>query len=155
MLLPDPTRERADLPHVIAHRGFSLKKPARHRGMDRELARLLANHPMRSRVTVQSFDSDSLHTLARHAPQIRLALLVKAPPHRPALHAWASSVNPWHGGLSSAYVRRAQLAGLTTYAWTVNEANDIRRLADMGVDAIITDLPSHVVRSLSGAGASR
>jgi glycerophosphoryl diester phosphodiesterase len=36
----------------------------------------------------------------------------------------------------------AARAGLAVVPWTVNDASDLRRCADLGVDAVITDLPA-------------
>lgn len=46
-------------------------------------------------------------------------------------------------------VRQAQQAGLHVSVWTVNEPALMRRLADMGVDSLITDVPTMAVRTLS------
>lgn len=46
-------------------------------------------------------------------------------------------------------VRRAQAAGLHVSVWTVNEPNTMRRLADMGVDSLITDVPHLAVKTLA------
>ena len=44
---------------------------------------------------------------------------------------------------------KAQKAGLHVSVWTVNEPALMRRLADFGVDSIITDFPGIAVKTLS------
>tara|TARA_R110002124_G_scaffold52221_5_gene150506 strand:- start:12226 stop:12957 length:732 start_codon:yes stop_codon:yes gene_type:complete len=44
-------------------------------------------------------------------------------------------------------VERAQQAGLHVSVWTVNEEAKMLKLADMGVDSIITDYPARATRS--------
>jgi len=47
----------------------------------------------------------------------------------------------WHGDVTVATVRLARELNLTVSCWTVNEPDEMRRLADLGVDAILTDRP--------------
>lgn len=49
-----------------------------------------------------------------------------------------------HRSVDEALVTRAQRRGLATYCWTVDEPEDIRRVAEAGVDAICTDFPDRV-----------
>jgi len=44
------------------------------------------------------------------------------------------------------FVRRAHGDGLGVYAWTVNRADDMRRLLALGVDGLISDLPGRARR---------
>jgi glycerophosphoryl diester phosphodiesterase len=43
-------------------------------------------------------------------------------------------------------------AGLEVWAWTVNDPEDVLRLAEMGVDAIASDRPDILVRTLRPDG---
>ncbi len=52
---------------------------------------------------------------------------------------------------SAQRVRQAQQAGLHVSVWTVNEPELMRRLADMGVDSLITDVPALAVRTLASS----
>lgn len=129
---------------------LELKEPSRFPGIENDVAQLLGHHPMGRdrRVTVQSFDTDALRRFGRLAPRIQRAVLTKTLPLRPSLLAWATAVNPWHAAITTAYVRRAKLAGVDTFGWTANSAPDIRRLWATGVDAIITDRPDIALRTI-------
>jgi glycerophosphoryl diester phosphodiesterase len=53
--------------------------------------------------------------------------------------------------VSPRFIRHAHRAGLPVKVWTVNDADDMRRLIAWGADAIITDRPDlavGVMRSL-------
>ena len=52
--------------------------------------------------------------------------------------AWA----PYFKDLTPADLTRAHDAGLEVNVWTVNDIKDMQRMADMGVDGIITDYPT-------------
>ena len=129
---------------------LELKEPSRFPGIERDVAQLLGHHPMgrRRRVTVQSFDTDALRRFGRLEPKIQRGVLTKTVPLRPSLLAWAAAVNPWHGAITASYVRRAKLAGVDTFGWTVNSVSDISRLWATGVDAIITDRPDVALRTI-------
>ncbi|WP_026048919.1 glycerophosphodiester phosphodiesterase [Actinomyces timonensis] len=45
-------------------------------------------------------------------------------------------------------IAAAHTAGMEVHVWTVDEPHEMRRLAGLGVDAIITDRPSLALRSL-------
>ncbi len=51
--------------------------------------------------------------------------------------------------VSRRFIRHAHRAGLPVKVWTVNDADDMRRLLDWGVDAIITDRPDVAVGVVS------
>ncbi len=51
--------------------------------------------------------------------------------------------------VSRHFIRHAHRAGLPVKVWTVNDAGDMRRLLDWGVDAIITDRPDVAVGVVS------
>jgi glycerophosphoryl diester phosphodiesterase len=53
---------------------------------------------------------------------------------------WAPNFN----NIDAGSARRAHDAGLQLVPWTVNEAADMRRLIDWGVDGIITDYPDRL-----------
>jgi len=52
------------------------------------------------------------------------------------------------GGLSEKKVRRCREVGLHVWVYTVNEPEDMGRVLDLGVDALITDRPDLLARML-------
>ncbi|MDE1174772.1 MAG: glycerophosphodiester phosphodiesterase family protein [Parvibaculaceae bacterium] len=55
----------------------------------------------------------------------------------------------WHGDVTPETVVLARSFGLTVSCWTVDEPADMRRLAILGVDAILTDRPDTLKTVLS------
>jgi glycerophosphoryl diester phosphodiesterase len=53
------------------------------------------------------------------------------------------------GEAAAATISRAHELGMTVNVWTVNDEDEIRRLAAAGVDAVITDLPDVARRVLT------
>jgi glycerophosphoryl diester phosphodiesterase len=55
----------------------------------------------------------------------------------------AYQVTEQYTGVSvdSRLIRSVHRAGAQLHVWTVNEAGDMRRLLDLGVDGIMTDRP--------------
>jgi glycerophosphoryl diester phosphodiesterase len=53
------------------------------------------------------------------------------------LNAW----NAWHGDINAETAAFAHDQGLAIYAWTVNFADDMQRLFDLGIHSLMTDRP--------------
>jgi glycerophosphoryl diester phosphodiesterase len=47
--------------------------------------------------------------------------------------------------LTPRFLRAAERLGLKVHVWTINQVADMKRLMDMGVDAILTDYPDRLV----------
>lgn len=123
-------------------------------------------HGMVQRVSLQSFDWRTLKACQRLAPEVPLVHLTAQLPrldnltggewtlglrlddHRdaPGLVAAAGGKtwSPHLSNLSQQALRRARALGLRVIPWTVNEASDMERLLDWGVDGLITDRPDRL-----------
>jgi glycerophosphoryl diester phosphodiesterase len=67
-----------------------------------------------------------------------------------ALAGNAQAVSPHFSFVTEALVRRCLTRGLTVYTWTVDEPDDIRRVADCGVDGICSNFPDRVRNVMGG-----
>jgi glycerophosphoryl diester phosphodiesterase len=95
-----------------------------------------------------SFEAPVLERLRSLAPESRRALLVspRGAPPRPverALALGAEALNPWLG-MAAELIEAAHAAGLAVYPYTVDRAEDMRRLLDLGVDGMFTNFPDRL-----------
>jgi glycerophosphoryl diester phosphodiesterase len=131
-----------------------------------------------SRTTIQSFDWRTLSVVAREAPDIARAYLTIERGANETIFK-GKGVSPWTGidagqhanstprvvkaaggaiwspfwrDLSPEIVAEAKALGLAIIPWTVNEAADVARLIDMGVDGLITDYPDRAKALLDTRG---
>ena len=78
------------------------------------------------------------HQGTSHGERVLYALANAA--HAPTHDAHALWCGYWRD-IDAIYLKLAQKLGLATIAWTVNKADDMRRLRDLDVGGIITDRP--------------
>jgi glycerophosphoryl diester phosphodiesterase len=145
-------------PLVLA---IETKHPTRYAGeVERRLTELLrrfgldaaGSHGVTARV--MSFSPVALRTASRHAPGLAtVALMTRLPKgtgSRP-LFGGARIAGPSLAAVKAdpSYVARAHARGDQVYVWTVDAPDDLGLLADLGVDAIITNRPDVAVRELA------
>jgi glycerophosphoryl diester phosphodiesterase len=108
---------------------------------------LLQSQPSSREFLVTSFDHDICDQVRALDATIPTGLLNA---HGDSLHtdldragsAGHVAINPWHGLVTKEFVDRAHALGIAVNAWTVDDPEQMRALAEMGVDAIITNVPS-------------
>ncbi len=107
-------------------------------------------------VYVSSFWWSALAAAHERAAAVRRAYLFASPPIvAPLIDAarrdglWA--LHPDKARVTPELVRDAHLAGLAVQAWTVNEPDEIARLAAWDLDGIISDYPERVPNALSAS----
>ena len=113
------------------------------------LARCMAEHDMADAVIVSSFDPAVVHAVgvcntSLLCPSLLAGLLVDRPAPDPvtaAREGGAQLLHVKHTYLTAALVDLLHQAGLGALAWTVNAPGEMRRLAALGVDAILSDDP--------------
>jgi glycerophosphoryl diester phosphodiesterase len=113
------------------------------------------------RITVESFDWRGPRQVRRLRPDLPLAWLTSPDSVAEAAVWWGGPIPadyggsvprvvaaeggpiwaPHHADLTAALIEEAHALGLAVLAWTVNEAEAIRRLLRAGIDGLITDRP--------------
>lgn len=98
------------------------------------------------RVTIQSFEHGSLWAVRAMAPEIRLAALTEGDAElAPLAQQGAAIWSPAYSVLNADRIRAAHALSLAVIPWTVNDANEMRALVELGVDGLITDRPDIAV----------
>jgi glycerophosphoryl diester phosphodiesterase len=110
-------------------------------GMEEEVAELLRGVDP-ERYVVSSFLSEVISRMAEIDPTIPLGHISR---RLEALKIWsglpAKFVIPRHDLVSHELINAVHSAGRKLVTWTVNHANEMRELAQWGVDGIISDDP--------------
>jgi glycerophosphoryl diester phosphodiesterase len=94
---------------------------------------------------------DRVHELAPGLPTAWLLVRPEVPEEiiaTAAEHGHAA-VHPHHAFVDEGFVRHAHDAGLVVNAWTCDESERIRWLADVGVDGVVTNVPDVALAALN------
>jgi glycerophosphoryl diester phosphodiesterase len=124
-----------------------------YHGMEEKVLALVDAAGMQNRVLLSTFNHISLVKLHELGTTVPTAMLFGEPLFRPWRYAQTlhvSGINPPHQYLRYVpkLVARAKELGLTVNPWTVNDADDMRRVIDLDVDAIITNFPDRALALL-------
>jgi len=96
------------------------------------------------RVALHAFDHRVIHRLGERRPHIRRGVLMASYPVDPLRclqDADATILWQHRGYVDEALVAAVHGAGFAVHVWTVNEPEEMRHLAAIGVDGICTDYP--------------
>ena len=141
---------------------LEIKNPALYPGIERETLKVLSNEGwlgpahVRSKLVVQSFSADSIRAVHSLRPDIKTGFLgTPSVAELPAYARFADQINSSHTTISLSYVTAIHaLEGphgkpLEISTWTVDTAEDTRRVAGFGVDGVITNKPDVVRKALN------
>ncbi|HUZ09928.1 MAG TPA: glycerophosphodiester phosphodiesterase [Acidimicrobiales bacterium] len=131
------------------------------------LADLLALFDRTDDVIVASFLDAASDAFAARAPGVHTSAgavattafwqAVQAGTEPPATRSVALQVPERQGDLvvvDDRFVQAAHRRGLAVHVWTANDTASMQRLLELGVDGIMTDVPSRLVPVLDGRGAA-
>jgi glycerophosphoryl diester phosphodiesterase len=123
--------------------------------MARMVAQFVSDQRLIARVIVSSFDLLALDAAVDTEPALVTGWLTSGSFDQllaleTLLERGHRALHPHHEGVTDALVAAAHQAGITVTTWTADDPDLICRLADAGVDAIISDVPD-VARVALGA----
>jgi glycerophosphoryl diester phosphodiesterase len=120
--------------------------------LEQRVVALLRAHALLARASVQSFDDGVLKRVRALDPAVRTMLLVNrvrmttyasspADAVRWAVEAGAADLGIDFRVIDARLLAAARAAGVRVAAWTVNADDDLRRMAALGVDLVMSDRP--------------
>jgi len=137
----------ADILKRYAGRAFldiELKVP----GLESDVLVALHEHPPERGYVVSSFLPEVLLDLRVRSADICLGFICD---QKKSLNCWQElSIEyliPKHTLITSQLVQAVHIAGKTMLTWTVNDKKAMQRLADWGVDGIISDDPQLLIKT--------
>ena len=119
-----------------------------------DVVKAVRAHDMADEAVISSFNPLALRRTKKAGREIECALLTA--PDLPGwmrarlthLYSRMDSIHPEYPMVDAGYMAWAHQRKIPVRPWTVNEAPDIRRMIELGVDAIISDVPDVVLRLL-------
>ncbi len=115
---------------------------------------LVKKHGLEKRVILQSFDPRTLRVVKKIDPAIPRSALFETDRKWPEVtqEFEATILSPLYTLVTKERVAWAHSAGLQVAPWTVDKPEDWPKLADAGIDAIITDDPASLIAWLKENG---
>ncbi len=122
-----------------------LKDPA----IDPEaFSKTIVERGIQNKVVVQTFSFPAAQALARSGLQVLYLLRDGAEPDPASISSSDIAYVGPHKGVSPGYLRRLKDAGLTVWAYTVNDPATAARLRAEGADGVFTDTPWELAEQL-------
>jgi len=117
-------------------------------GIEHAVVAALRDHNASARVVILSFDPATIDSVHRLDSTMMTGFLCEHPSNdlvERTVRVGARQLVARGDLVTSAVVEKAHHAGLQVVAWTINEADQMRRLIATGVDGIITDYPDQLL----------
>lgn len=123
------------------------------------LCQMIRNHNLQDRVLIASFSQPTIKEFRKECPEVAtsagqnevIALFALAKVYLEGAYSPATEsvqVPEYRSGLhviTPRFVSAAHNRNLQVHAWTINEADDMRRMLDLGIDGLITDYPDRLL----------
>jgi glycerophosphoryl diester phosphodiesterase len=114
-------------------------------GIEKKVADLVRQYAMESDVIMTSFNHETIHTLSKIAPGIKTGLIIYGYPalvEELLAYTRASILSMGYQYITDNLVQSCLNHGVDLIAWTINEPEDMQKIARMGEQiAICTNYP--------------
>lgn len=116
---------------------------------------LLISKNLGDRLVIQCFDPEGLNYIHEHYPELKLSYLTdeKKPDYaknKAELNFTPEWISPHYSCVTKEMVEECHKDGTKIVPWTVDEPADIRRMMDLGCDAVITNYPDRMLEITRG-----
>lgn len=137
--------------------GEGINWPIYHDFVDACIKVLLSYH-LDERLVVQSFDPRALNFMHEKYPELHLSYLVDAKSndfdaYMAKLKFTPEWLSPHYTITDEDLVQKCRDKGMKIVPWTADKPEDLQRLVDLGVDAIITNYPDRLLMITRGYAA--
>ncbi len=128
--------------------------------LEQAVAALAQQHGLEKRVLFSSFNPLAVRRIKKIMPHVPAGLLYAPDMPLYIRRAWLAPLcphearHPHHSMLNQASVQALRAQGYRINTWTVDEPEEIRRLAQLGVDLIISNQPDVLKRCLEAMPAN-
>ncbi|MDT0569228.1 glycerophosphodiester phosphodiesterase family protein [Streptomyces sp. DSM 3412] len=141
---------------------LEIKNPQLYPGIEQQTLKVLANEGWLGpahldKLVIQSFSADTVRRVHELSPAVKTGLLGTPDiADLPEYATFSDQINSSYTTISASYVATIHALGgphgkpLEILTWTVNDAANARRVADYGVDGIITNKPDVVRDATQG-----
>ncbi|MDJ1133163.1 glycerophosphodiester phosphodiesterase [Streptomyces iconiensis] len=133
---------------------LELKAPELYPGIERQTLKELRREGWldrrhtRNKLIIQSFNADTVKKVHDYKPQVKTGFLGNPKVEELASYAkFSDQINPRHAAVTKDYVdaihavKGPRHRPLEVFTWTVDDASTAKRVADAGVDGIISNKP--------------
>ena len=141
---------------------LEIKNPQLYPGIEQQTMKVLSNEgwlgpAQLEKLVIQSFSADTVRRVHELNPAVKTGLLGTPDiADLPEYATFSDQINSSYTTISASYVATIHALGgphgkpLEILTWTVNDATNARRVADYGVDGIITNKPDVVRDATQG-----
>ncbi|SFJ05644.1 glycerophosphodiester phosphodiesterase [Thermoflavimicrobium dichotomicum] len=123
-------------------------------GLEEAVIREVERFGMENRVVLSSFNHYSLVHIQRYRPKLSLGALYDGHLYQPWLYAKAlgvSAIHPFYTAATEEVVTHCHQHGILVRPYTVDQIEEMKRLMEIKVDAIITNVPDQLNQLLDRA----
>jgi glycerophosphoryl diester phosphodiesterase len=116
-------------------------------GIEAQVVQLLQQYDLVDQCIISSFNHFTLIRVSQILPELKTAILYIEHLYKPWGYAktiGAIALHPNYQTVTPELVTGAGRSGIIVNPWTVNEPEQIRRMIDCGVNAVITNYPDRV-----------
>ncbi|MGE7905904.1 glycerophosphodiester phosphodiesterase [Peribacillus sp. NPDC094092] len=122
-----------------------------YEGIEQKIIDLIRQYQMEKRVILSSFNHQSIEKVKMLAPDLERALLFEGLPvnYEEILRDKnEAGFHPDKNSLTPEVNEKAKKLGYKIRPWVANDEADIVKLAELGVDVIMTDFPEKAIKTL-------
>lgn len=115
-----------------------------YEGLYPAVADMVRRFGYQNRTVLASFNNPAIAAFQPQAPDLKCCFLMQENIHDPVAylaHAGIRYLQPYYRTITPERAKQLLHAGITLFVWTVDDAEEMRRMAELGAQNIITNRP--------------